>query len=118
MNDLLARDIAPNWLKALKRHKTSMGLAIDDPQYCIVGEAHNFSKRYMNDCDECYRLSLEFAWCVNGSTIPLMYRDNAKPKANYFVITDLKEYRQLFREFLVHFNQEHKAAWYMRQVKP
>lgn len=111
--NLNALDIAPIWLESLRRHKAAIEpLSIDSDKYCIVGETWGFTRHYVTECEECYRSSIEFSFCVAGSTF------RSKHNNKRFEIADLEMYKQTFKEFLEHFNSVHKAEWYASHGKP
>jgi len=63
----------PNWTKVSlqlifegKKHHNELDLC--SMNYCLVGEAHNFSRDYSHKCDECYNLAFDacdLVWCKN-----------------------------------------------------
>lgn len=108
--DLRLMDISPNWSMALRAGNTDVRLAIDNDRWCIVGEAWGFNDRFRTKCGHCYRFAVEFPFTVHGKTYA-----KRKTRRDDFYIIDLPTYKKLVKEFLEHFNKEHKEQWYLRQ---
>jgi len=93
-DSLSLHQVAPLWASVLARtSKTDKirfkvrgkQLDISQMKMCVVGEAHQWDDSYEN-CDECYKTSLEFATLLRDSPY--------------------KRKSQL-DEFVTHFNQKH-----------
>lgn len=53
----------PRWTQIIDNYSknietTNTHLNIHDSKTCIIGEAHNFTKSYLDHCDICHRLSV------------------------------------------------------------
>jgi hypothetical protein len=90
-------DISPKWAKRLGEHQElpvpmsitwlRRWLEIINPPNCVVGEAHNFSRSYTDDCRECGKIGDKF-------TV-------------YFTLNLCSKIEENKQRFVNHWNKEH-----------
>ena len=88
---LTLEDIAPNWARSISMGEYNRE-ELNQPKYCVVGEAHGYADRY--GCAKCFNYSMTIFFSA--------YYNGTKELRE-----DLTKHKQILTEFVDHWNEHH-----------
>ena len=92
----LLEPICPLWAARFEDGlDSSQKEALAHPDICVVGEAHGWNNRYLNDCDACSSFGFRFYRYANWS--PVSDREYG-----------IQRFEESAAEFVEHWNSEHR----------